>query len=247
MNSRTVGALGLLGAGALAAVAWGRFSPRTTATRALPPAYIGETPVIALVNHVIDVSDAARITSRLSALDEQPVVMLIHTLGGPLQPVVQIARAVQRHGKVAVFVPFHALSGGTLIGLAAQAIHMWPHATLGPVDPQIGPFSASSLLAVLEAKPVEAIDDYTLALAHEAKKAIQQTTELTAAFVGERPSLIRRLVAGVTTHSYPISLEEARAMGLEVHAAEPHAAARAFVRALVPPKEIGPWESFDLR
>ena len=51
----------------LAAVAWGRFSPRTTATRALPPAYIGQTPVVALVNHVIDVSDAARITSRLSA------------------------------------------------------------------------------------------------------------------------------------------------------------------------------------
>jgi membrane-bound ClpP family serine protease len=247
VNSRTVGALGLLGAGALAAVAWGRFFPRPAARRALPPAYLGQTPVIALVNQVIAVSDAARITTRLSELGDQPAVMLIHTLGGPLQPVVQIARAVHRHGKVAVFVPFHALSGGTLIALAAESIHMWPHATLGPVDPQIGPFSASSLLAVLEAKPVEAIDDHTLALAHEAKKAIQQTAELTTAFVGERPALVRRLVAGVTTHSYPISLEEARAMGLEVHAAEPHAAARAFVRALVPAKEIGPWESFDLR
>jgi len=247
MKSRTVGALGLLGAGALAAVAWGRFLPRPAVRRVLPPAYLGRTPVIGLVNHVIGVSDAARITARLSELGDQPVVMLIHTLGGPLQPVVQIARAVHRHGKVAVFVPFHALSGGTLIGLAAQAIHMWPHATLGPVDPQIGPFSASSLLAVVDAKPVEAIDDYTLALAHEAKKAIQQTTELTAAFVGDRPELIRRLVAGVTTHSYPISLEEARAMGLEVHAADPHAVAQAFVRALVPAQEIGPWESFDLR
>jgi ClpP class serine protease len=203
------------------------------------------TPVVSLVSPIIQVEDAARVTTRLSELHDQPVVLLVHTLGGPLQPVVQIARAVQRHGQVATFVPFHALSGGTLIALASQSIFMWPHATLGPVDPQIGPFSASSLLAVLKAKPAEAIDDHTLALAHEAKKAIQQTTELTRAFVGDRPALIERLVAGVTTHSYPISLEDAKAMGLDVREAEPHSAARAFVRALVPDQEVEPWESYE--
>ena len=210
--------------------------------------YVGSTPVIPLVTPIIGVEDGARVTKQLTELrDVEHVILMIHTMGGILPPVVQIARAIQRHGGVRVFVPFHALSGGTLIGLAASELWMWPHATLGPVDPQIGPYSASSLLAVLESKPAESIDDKTLALAHEAKKALEQTLKLTREFVGDRPELLRRLVAGETTHSYPISLEEARAMGLEVHAAEPHAAARAFVRALVPAKEIGPWESFDLR
>ena len=36
-------------------------------------------------------------------------------------------------------------------------------------------------------------------------------------------------------------------MGLDVREAEPHATARAIVRALIPAKEIDPWESYDLR
>jgi len=35
-----------------------------------------------------------------------------------------------------VFVPDYAVSGGTLIALAADEIVMCEHAVLGPVDPQ---------------------------------------------------------------------------------------------------------------
>ena len=205
--------------------------------------YVGPMPVIPLVTPIIGVEDGARVTKQLTELrDVEHVILMIHTMGGILPPVVQIARAIQRHGGVRVFVPFHALSGGTLIGLAASELWMWPHATLGPVDPQIGPYSASSLLAVLESKPAESIDDKTLALAHEAKKALEQTLKLTREFVGDRPELLRRLVAGETTHSYPITVEEAKLIGLDVAVAVVDQPLGAAVRALIPPEEFESWE-----
>lgn len=41
-------------------------------------------------------------------------------------------------GRVTVLVPHYAMSGGTLIVLAADEIVMDPNAVLGPVDPQLG-------------------------------------------------------------------------------------------------------------
>jgi ClpP class serine protease len=44
--------------------------------------------------------------------------------------------ALCRHpGKVTVFVPHYAMSGGTLLALAADEIVMDDNAVLGPVDP----------------------------------------------------------------------------------------------------------------
>ncbi len=66
----------------------------------------------------------------------------------------QIARAVlKRKGKVTVFVPHYAMSGGTLIALAAKEIVMSEHAVLGPVDPQLAEQPAASILKVLRQKP----------------------------------------------------------------------------------------------
>ena len=41
-----------------------------------------------------------------------------------------------------MFVPHYAMSGGTLIAMAAQEIIMDRNAVLGPVDPQIGGVAA---------------------------------------------------------------------------------------------------------
>ena len=92
----------------------------------------------------------------------------------------QIARAVRdRKSKVTVFVPHYAMSGGTLIALAADEIVMSPHAALGPVDPQLEKFAAASLLKVLEQKPIEKIDDggfsfWPMSAAKQLRKSIRQ-------------------------------------------------------------------------
>ena len=90
----------------------------------------------------------------------------------------QIARAIRGHkAKVTVLVPHYAMSGGTLIALAADEIVMSRHSVLGPIDPQLGESPAASLLKVVEQKPIAEIDDKTLILADVGRKAIVQLKE----------------------------------------------------------------------
>ena len=52
-----------------------------------------------------------------------PIDFVIHTPGGLVLAAMQIARAVEAHkAKVTVYVPVYAMSGGTLIALAADEI-----------------------------------------------------------------------------------------------------------------------------
>ena len=73
-----------------------------------------------------------------------------------------------------VFVPHYAMSGGTLLAIAADEIVMAANAVLGPVDPQLGQSPAASILSVLERKEMKDIEDQTLILADVARKALVQ-------------------------------------------------------------------------
>src|SRR5467141_974220 len=88
----------------------------------------------------IDVNDSEEVIRAIHLTDpEIPLDLVLHTPGGLVLAATQIARAVLKHkGKVTVFVPHYAMSGGTLIALAASEIVMSDHAVLGPVDPQLG-------------------------------------------------------------------------------------------------------------
>ena len=100
-----------------------------------------------------------------------PIDLILHTPGGLVLAAEQIANALARHeGKVTVFVPHYAMSGGTLLALAADEILMDENAVLGPVDPQIGHYPAASILSVLSRKDINKIDDETLILADIARK-----------------------------------------------------------------------------
>ena len=162
---------------------------------------------------------AIRLTPR-----DMPIDLVLHTPGGLVLAAEQIARALTRHqAKVTVFVPHYAMSGGTLIALAADEIVMDPNAVLGPVDPQLGDTAAASLLKVVEEKDVNKIDDRTLILADVARKALKQVwetvVELTTAkghSQEEAEQLATKLSTGIWTHDYPITVEEARELGLNV-------------------------------
>ncbi len=132
------------------------------------------------------------------------------------------ARLKNHPAKVTVIVPHYAMSGGTLIALAADEILMDRHAVLGPVDPQIGQYPAASILKAVEEKPVSEVEDNTLILADIAKKAIRQTRdfvfELLAERMGEEKgmTLAATLTEGRWTHDYPIGVDEAASLGLPV-------------------------------
>ncbi len=172
----------------------------------------------------IDINDSEDVLRAIQLTDRKvPLDIVLQTPGGMVLAATQIARAVKAHpGKVTVFVPHFAMSGGTLIALAADEIRMCEHSVLGPIDPQLGQQPAASLQKVVEQKPIDKIDDNTLVLADMGKKAIDQirataTTLLTGNMKEkEAKALAQKLTEGRWTHDYPIFADEALEMGLPV-------------------------------
>ena len=170
------------------------------------------------LNDAEDVLDAIRRTPR-----NKPLEIMLHTPGGLVLPALQIARAIKAHpGRTTVFVPHYAMSGGTLIALAADEIVLSDHAVLGPIDPQIGGLPAASVVRVTKEKPIQATEDYTLVLADVGAMAINQlesaARELLHGTVSENAaiSIAEQLSSGRWTHDYPIAHGEAREIGLNV-------------------------------
>ena len=173
----------------------------------------------------IDINDSEAVIRAIHLTDPSiPVDLVLHTPGGLVLAATQIARAINRRkGKVSVFVPHYAMSGGTLIALASDEIFMSEHAVLGPVDPQLGEYPAASLLKVLEEKPKERIDDETIIRADQGKKAIVQVRDTVRELLGgkypnevsEKLSVL--LSQGTWTHDYPITYDHAKELGLHVN------------------------------
>ena len=113
----------------------------------------------------IDINDSEEVLRAIHMTDPNlPIDLIIHSPGGLVLAATQIARAIHGwKGKVTVFVPHYAMSGGTLIALAADKIVMSEHAVLGPVDPQIQNYPAASILEAVRRKNVNEVDDETLA------------------------------------------------------------------------------------
>src|ERR1700716_4550551 len=115
----------------------------------------------------IDINDSEEILRAIQMTDDQiPLDLVLHTPGGLVLAALQIAKAVRDHkSKVTVFVPHYAMSGGTLIALAADEIVMCTHSVLGPVDPQVGQSPAASLIKVIRQKPIAGEDYETMIMA----------------------------------------------------------------------------------
>ena len=114
------------------------------------------------------------------------------------------------------------MSGGTLIALAADKIIMDPHAVLGPVDPQLGQYPAPSIIRAVEQKSIDKVEDQTLILADVAKKAINQVRDFVYHLLKDKygeekaKQLAQVLTEGRWTHDYPITIEHAKELGLNV-------------------------------
>jgi ClpP class serine protease len=177
----------------------------------------------------IDIQDSENIIRAINLTDpELPIDLVLHTPGGLVLATLQIARAIKKHkGKVTVFVPHYAMSGGTLIALAADEIVMSPHAVLGPVDPQLGEYPAASLIKVVREKPIEELEDKTLVLADIAKKALDQVYDSLKELLQDKyptdkvEEIASNLSQGQWTHDYPITFEKAMELGLHVSSEMP--------------------------
>jgi ClpP class serine protease len=173
----------------------------------------------------INIEDSEQVLRaiRLTPKD-MPIDFIIHTPGGLALAATQIAQALADHkAPVRVIVPHYAMSGGTLIALAADEIIMDEHAVLGPVDPQLGQEPAASIVKIKDIKSADEIDDATWVKIDISEKALKQMyenvknlllkkgySEETAKKVAEELSL------GKYTHDYPITLDKLKELGLKV-------------------------------
>lgn len=178
-------------------------------------------PIVQFIN----MNDTEEIIHAIRMTDpEMPLDVILHTPGGLALAAVQIARALKDHrGHTTVFVPHYAMSGGTLIALAADTIVLGSHAVLGPIDPQIDGRPAAAIIEATARKPVAEVDDETLILESISRKAVAQLkaalTELLAGkFDDERRAGVAVLLtSGKWTHDYGITAAEAAEMGFPVN------------------------------
>ncbi len=168
--------------------------------------------------------ETEHILMRLSEMPpRQSIDLLLHTPGGMTLAAEMIALALKQHqGKVHVIIPFYAMSGGSLIALAADTVLMNRFSVLGPIDPQIGGWPASVLLKIYKEKGVQFTSDETVMYAYIAEMAIERMKRFVAYLLkGKmRSAQIRKItrffLEGYLNHDTPITYDVARKLGLPV-------------------------------
>lgn len=179
------------------------------------------------LSRYIDIDDSQSV---LRAIRETPpgkaIEIVLHTPGGLVLAASQIARALADHnGSVVAVVPHYAMSGGTLIALAADEIVLDSHAALGPVDPQLGEYPARSLVEVASIQGAH--DDRTLLLADVGRKALRQVMSTVQQLLEKHMEPARArdvaelLAGGVWTHDHPLMAMELDQLGLRVRIGVP--------------------------
>ncbi len=172
----------------------------------------------------IDIEDSEKVLRAIrSTPKDKPIDLIIHTPGGLVLAATQIAKALKDHpAKTTVIVPHYAMSGGTLIALAADEIIMDPHAVLGPVDPQLMNYPAPSILNAVKKKEPKDIDDQTLIMADIAEKAITQVRDTVYNLLKDKlgdekaKEVATILTEGRWTHDYPLTVDVVKSFGLNV-------------------------------
>lgn len=176
------------------------------------------------ISRYINIEDSEQVLRAIRLTPaEMPIDIVLHTPGGLVLAAEQITHALMRHeGKVTVFVPHYAMSGGTMIALAADEIVMDCNSVLGPVDPQVGQYPAASIIQAVKQKNINCVDDNTLILVDMASKAMRQVEDFVAQVLKDRMSerameVAKMLTDGRWTHDYPITCDILTKMGFSIN------------------------------
>ncbi len=172
----------------------------------------------------ITIEDSEDILHELRSTPEDiPIDLLLHCPGGLVLPAEQIAMAIkERKAPTTIIVPHYAMSGATLIALAAKEILMDNHSVLGPLDPQIENLPSPSLLKILDYKKPEFIRDEILIAIDLASKAINQMRGFIRYLLHDKMGdehaikIAEFLTGGYMTHDRPITAKDAMVLGLPV-------------------------------
>jgi ClpP class serine protease len=169
------------------------------------------------------------LTALQSTPSDKPLDIILHTPGGYSYQAHQIALAVKAHrGRKTVFVPYFAMSGGTVISLAADEIVLAPNAVLGPIDTQFRVqhlkrmMPARAVLDLCATKRRSRIHDELVELGIECKRSVTQDHKSALALMqgtyarATAERIAHTLNDGTLTHGFPVTYAHARKLGLNV-------------------------------
>lgn len=161
------------------------------------------------------------------------IVVVLHTLGGYARPAHMMSLALKnflkkskrkKGDRTVVYVPYVAMSGGTMIALAADKVVLGTAASLGPIDTIYGGFPNDAYQALLEQKGPLATQDVLVLLAHEADKYDRYAKDVAREIVNpvhkredkDKHYLADHLSAGKMSHSQAITASDAKRLGMNV-------------------------------
>ena len=154
---------------------------------------------------------------------DKPIDFIVHTEGGLTFAADLMAMALRYHkAKVTVMVPFYAMSDGTYLVLAADEIMMEKCSILAPVEPLVDDMAANAVMGILKRKPIETISDRTILLAEAARMETENAKEFVKWLLIDKMNeeqatqVANFLVGGFMASTTPITLDVARAIGLNV-------------------------------
>jgi ClpP class serine protease len=161
--------------------------------------------------------EAAYLCEKIRRSKSSPLLLILHTLGGYSFPSEMIANAIKLHPAAKdSYVPYVAMSGGTVIALATDKIHMGKDAFLGPIDTQYKGYPAAAFDQLKKDKDPNAINDEVLLTSYMVDQHKQTARDRAKKILNPKHMLkddedhvIRELMEKGRHHAEPISFKEA--------------------------------------
>ena len=154
---------------------------------------------------------------------DTPIDVILHTPGGEVFACELIASALKNRPNTTAYVPYCAMSAGTIIALATEKVVMGRHACLGPIDTQFFGFPIESFVRLLKEKPIQDVEDTTVLLAYLAEKELKSARQRACELLNKHHfgsddacQLTDFLISGDMPHSEQIGRERATELGVNI-------------------------------
>jgi hypothetical protein len=158
-----------------------------------------------------------------SAGKDTPIDIILHTPGGDRFAGEMIATALKDRPNTTAYVPYCAMSAGTMIALSTEKVVMGNFACLGPIDSQFAGFPADSFERLLKEKPIQHISDFWLMVSYYVEKDLKTARGRACELMNRKHfaepdacALTDFLVSGDLPHSERIHRERAAELGVNV-------------------------------
>ena len=192
-----------------------------------PILFIKHTEQSLFGGSMIDTNTMLKLSKALSKFKGKPFDLVLHTPGGEIFSSMFISRILKTYpSQIRTFIPFYAMSGGTLLALSGSELYMSPISCIGPVDPQLGNLfkfgSAKAWDKIVKFKGKKAEDSsisfammgnqYTKSIATHINNLLLDRIPNAK----QRLEFVRFLTSGEVEHAYALRPTDVKKFGLPV-------------------------------